>query len=84
MQMTKIMTCIFPARGTIDKTQLILDRSGLALKACKLNNCLTLLQNVALFQFAHAYSFYTKNFSVLTKFSESLAKILSICKILQP
>ena len=33
---------------------------------------------------AHAYSCHTKNFAILTKFSDSLAEKLSTCKILRP
>ena len=84
------MMYIFPKRGKIDKAQFILDRSGLALKACKIPtaslNCKMLrFFSLSFSEAAHAYSFHTKNsFEILTKFSGSMAKKLSMCKILQP
>ena len=72
----KLMTYTFPERGKIDKTQFIFDRSGLVLKTskiqtaslnCKMKRFFSLLFSEA----AHAYSFHTKNFEILTKFSDS-------------
>ena len=75
------MTRIFPERGKINKVQFILDRSGLVLKTCKI---LTASLNCKMLRFfslsfseaAHAYSFHTKNFEILTKFSDSMAEKL--------
>ena len=79
----------FPERGKIDKAQFILDRSGQVFKTCKI---LTASLNCKMLRFfsssfpeaAHAYSFHTKNFEILTKFSDSMAENLSMCKILWP
>ena len=81
-----LMTYIFPERGKIDKAQFILDRSALVLKTCKIStasfNCKILRFFSVLFsEAAHAYSFHKKNFEILTKFSDSMAENLSICKI---
>ena len=67
----KLMRYIFPERGKIDKTQFILDRSGLVLKTCKIPttslNCKMLrFFSLSFLEAAHAYSFHTKNFEVLT------------------
>ena len=83
------MTCIFPERWKIDNAQLILDRSGLVLKSCQIPTALLNCKMLCLFgllfsEAAHAYSFHTKDFAILTKFSDSVAKILSMCKRLQP
>ena len=83
------MTYIFPERGKIDKAQFILDRSGLVLETRKIStaslNCKMLsFFSLSLSEAAHAYSFHTKNFEILTKFSDSMAEKLSMCKILQP
>ena len=83
------MTYIFPERGKIDKAQFVLDRSGPVLKTCKIP---TASLNCKMFHFfslsfsevAHAYSFHTKNFEILTNFSGSMAKKLSMYKILRP
>ena len=85
----KLMTYIFPEGVKIDKIQFILDRSGLVLKTCKIPtaslNCKILhFFSVSFSEAAHAYSFHTKNFEILTKFSDSMAKKLSMCKILRP
>ena len=77
----KLMTYIFPERGKIDKAQFILDRSGLVLKTCKIPtaslNCKMLrFFSLSFSEAAHAYSFYTKNFEILTKFSDSMAEKL--------
>ena len=40
--------------------------------------------SLSLSEAAHTYSFHTKNFEILTKFSDSMAEKLSMCKILQP
>ena len=83
------MTYIFPERGKIDKAQFILDRSGLMLKARKIStaslNCKMLhFFSLSFSEAAHAYFFHTKNFEILTKFSDSMAEKLSMCKILRP
>ena len=88
-QMKKLMTYIFPEREKIDKPQFILDRSRLLLKTCKIPtaslNCKMLRFSILPFsEAAHAYSFHTKNFESLTKFSDSMAEKLSMCKILRP
>ena len=85
----KLMMYIFPERGKIDKAQFILNRSGLALKTCKIPtaslNCKMLhFFNLSFLEAAHAYSFHTKNLEILTMFSDFMAKKLSMCKILQP
>ena len=87
----QLMTYIFPERGKIDKSQFILDRSGLVLKTCKIPtaslNCKMLrFFSLSFSEAAHTtpYSFYTKNFEILTKFSDSMAKKLLMCKILRP
>ena len=81
----KLMTYIFPEREKIDKAQFILNRSGLVLKTCKIPtaslNCKMLhFFSLSFPEAAHAYSFHTKNFEILTKFSDSKAEKLSICK----
>ena len=73
------MTYIFPERGKIDKAQFILDRSGPVLKTCKIPsaslNCKMLrFFSLSFLKAARAYSFHTKNFEMLTKFSDSMAK----------
>ena len=83
------MIYIFPERGKIDKAQFILDRSGLVLKTCKIPtdslNCKMLpFFSLSFSEAAHAYSFHTKNFEILTQFSDSMAEKLSMCKILWP
>ena len=85
----KLMTYIFPERRKSDKAQFILDRSGLVLKACKIPtvslNCKMLrFFSLSFSEAAHAYFFHTTNFEILTKFSDSIAEKLSVCKILQP
>ena len=81
------MTYIFPERGKTDKAQFILDRPGLVLKTCKIPiaslNCKMLrFFSLSFSEAAHAYSFHTKNFEILIKFSNSMAEELSMCKIL--
>ena len=83
------MTYIFPERGKIDKARFILDRSGLVLKTCKiptasLNSKMLRFFSLSFSEAVHAYSFHTKNFEILTKFSDSMAEKLSMCKILRP
>ena len=85
----RLMKYIFPERGKIDKAQFILDRSGLVLKTCKIptasRNCKMLrFFGLSFSEAAHAYSFCTKNSEILTKFSDSMAEKLSMCKILRP
>ena len=87
--MRKINDVFFPERGKIDKAQFVLDRSGLVLKTCKTPtaslNCKMLhFFSLLLSEAAHPYYFHTKNFEILTKFSDSMAKKLSMCKILRP
>ena len=82
------MTYVFPERGKIDKAQFILDRSGLVLKTCKIPttslNCKMLrFFSLSFAEAADAYFFHTKNFEILTKFSDSMAEKLSMCKILR-
>ena len=79
------MTYIFPERRKIDKAQFILDGSGLVLKTCKIPtaslNCKILhFFSLSFSEAAHAYSFYTKNFEILTKYSDSLAENLRCAK----
>ena len=74
-----LMTYIFPERGKIDKAQFISDRSALVLKTCKIPsaslNCKMLrFISLSFSEAAHAYSFHTKNFAILTKFSDSLTE----------
>ena len=83
------MTYIFPERGKIDKAQFILDRSEPVLKTCKIPsaslNCKMLhFFSLSFSKAAHAYSFHTTNFEILTKFSDSKAENLSMCTILRP
>ena len=85
----KLMMHIFPYRGKINKAQLILDRSGSVLKTCKIStaslNCKMLhFFSLSFSEAAQAYSFHTKNFEILAKFSDSMAEKLSMCKILRP
>ena len=82
-----IMTCIFSERGKIDKAQLISDRSGLLLKTCKIPtasiNCKMLrFFSLSLSEAAHVYSIHT--IAILSKFSDSMVEIVSMCKTLQP
>ena len=84
-----IMTCIFPEIGKIDKTQLILDRSGPVLKSCKIPTASINCKMLRFFSFslskaADAYSIHSKNSAILTKFSDSKAEIVLMCKTLQP
>ena len=83
----KINDVYFPRKREIDKAQFILDRSGLALKTCKIPtaslNCKMLHFK---FQFIILGScpcvlFHTKNFEILTKISDSMAEKLSMCRI---
>ena len=89
MEVRKINDVYFPERGKIDKAQFILDRSGLVLKtACKIPNASLNCKMLRFFSLsyseaAHGYSFYTKNFEILTKFSDSMTEKLSMCKILR-
>ena len=81
------MTYIFLERGKIDKTQFILDRSGLVLQTCKIStaslNCKMLhFFSLSFSEAAYVYSFHTKNFEIPTKFPDSMAEKLSMCKIL--
>ena len=83
------MMYIFRERKKIDKAQFILDRSGLVLKTCKIptasRNCRMLrFFSLSFSEAAHAYSLHTKNFEILTKFSDSMAEKLLMCKILRP
>ena len=85
----KLVMCIFPERGKIDKAQFISDRSGLVLKTCKIPtaslNCKMLrFFSLSFPEAALAYSFHSKNCEVLTKFSDAMAEKLSMCKILRP
>ena len=85
----KLMTYIFPEREKIDKAQFILGRSGLVLKTCKIPtvslNCKMLcFFSLSFLEAVHAYSFHMKNFEILTRFSDSMAENLSMCKILRP
>ena len=84
----KLMTYIFPEEGELDKAQFILERSGLVLGSCKiltasLNRKMLRSFSLSFSEAAHAYSFHTKNFEILTKFSDSMAKKVSMCKILR-
>ena len=79
-----LMTHIFPERGKIDKAQCILDRSAQVRETCKLSTASLKCKMLRFFSLsfseaAHAYSFHTKNFAILTKFSNSLAEKLSMC-----
>ena len=83
------MTYIFSERGKIGKAQFILDRSGLVLKTCKkptasLNCKMLRFFSLSFSEVVHEYSFQTNNFEILTKFSDSMAEKLSMCKILRP
>ena len=87
--MRKFNDVYFPERGKIDKAQFVLDRSGLVLETCKIPTaslkCKMLrFFSLSLLEAAHAYSFHTKNFAILTKFPGCLAEKLSMCKILRP
>ena len=89
MQMRKINDIYFPERGKIDKAQFILDRSGLVFKTWKIPtaslNCKMLrFFSLSFLETAHAYFFHMKNFEILTKFSDSMAEKLSMCKTLRP
>ena len=84
-----LMMYIYPEREKIDKAQFILDRSVLVLKTCKIPSASLKCKMLCFFSLSfsetvHAYSFHTKNFAILTKFLDSLAKKLSMCKILLP
>ena len=81
----KFMTYIIPEKGKIDKV--IFDRSGQLLKTSKIPtaslNCKMLcIFGLAFSKAVHMYSFQTKNFEILTKFSDSMAEKLPMCKIL--
>ena len=83
------MTYIFPEKGKIDKAQFILDRSSLVLKTCKIPTASLKCKMLSFFsssfsEAAHGYSIHTKNFAILTKFSDSMAEKFSMCKILPP
>ena len=85
----KINDVYFRERGEIDNAQFILDRSGPVLKTYMIPtaslNCKILHSfSLSFSETAHAYSFHTKNFEILTKFSDSMAEKLSMCKILRP
>ena len=83
------MMYIFPERGKIDKAPLILDRSGLVLKTCKIPNaslnCKMLhFLSLSFSEAVHVYSFHMKNVEILTKFLDSMAEKFLMCKILWP
>ena len=83
------MMYILLERRKIDKAQFILDRSGLMLKTCKiptasLNSKMLHFFSLSFSEAGHAYYFHMKNFEILTKFSDSMAEKLSMCKILRP
>ena len=83
------MMYIFSEREKIDKAQFISDRSGLMLKTCKIPTasltCKTFcFYSSSVSEAVHAYAFHMKNFEILTKFSDSMAEKLSMCKILWP
>ena len=85
----KLLTCILPERGKIDKAWLILDRSGLVLKTRRIPTASLICKMLRFFSLssveaAHASSFHGENFAILTKFSDSMVEIRSMCKILQP
>ena len=85
----KLMMYIFPERVKIGKAQFILNRSRLVLETCKiptvsLNYKMLCFFSLSFSGSAHEYSFHTKNFEILTKFSDSMAEKLSMCKILWP
>ena len=85
----KLITYIFPERGKIDKAQFIFDRSVPVLKTCNIPTASLYCKMLHFFSLsfleaAHVYSFHTKNFEILTKFSDSMAEKLSMCKILRP
>ena len=87
--MRKINEVYFPERGKIDNAQFMLDRSRLVLKTCKIPtaslNCKMLrFFSLSFSDAAHAYSFHTKNYEILRKFSDSMAEKLSMCKMLRP
>ena len=87
--MRKINDVYFPERGKIDKAQFILDRSGLVLKTCKIPiaslDCKMLrFFSLSFSEAAHAYSFHTKNFQILTTFLDSMTENLLMFKILWP
>ena len=67
----KLNDVYFSRKREIDKAQFILDRSGLVLKTCKIAtaslNCKMLrFFNLSYSEAAHAYSFHTKNFEILS------------------
>ena len=69
----KLMTYIFPEREKIDKAQLILDRSGLMLKTCKiptasLNSKMLRFFSLPFSEAKNAYSFHTKNLKFYLSF----------------
>ena len=81
------MTYIIPEKGKIDKV--ILDRLGLVLKTCKIPTASLKCKMLYFFglsfsEAVHMYSFQTKNFEILTKFSDSMAEKLPMYKILWP
>ena len=84
----KINDVYLSRKREIDKAKFILDRSGLVLKTCKyqpasLNCKMSRFFSLSFSEAAHAYSFHAKNFEILTKFSDSMAEKLSMCKLLR-
>ena len=80
------MTYIFPERGKIDKAQFILDRFALVLKTCKIPTASLKCKMLRLFSLsfseaAHAYSFQTKNFAILTNFQILWPKNFQCAKV---
>ena len=87
--MRKINDVDFSRKREIDKAKFILERSRLVFKTCKIPtfslNCKMLrFFSLSFSKAVHAYSFHTKNFEILTKFSDSLTENLSMCKLLRP
>ena len=87
--MRKINDIYFSRKGEIEKAQFILDRSGLVLKTCKIPTASLYCKMLHFFSLSfseavHAYSFHTKNFEILAKLSDCLAKKLLMFKILWP
>ena len=87
MQMRKVNDVYFPEREKIDKAQFTSDRSGPVLKTRKIPTTSLYCKMLRFFSLsfseaAHAYSFHTKNFTILTKLSDFMAEKLSVCKTL--
>ena len=69
------MTYIFPERGKIDKAGLFfIELKRYKIPTASFNCRILLFFSLSISEAEHVYSFHKKNFAVLTKVSDSMAK----------